>query len=105
MSKLQRALKALHVFGKGCVERDLADRRADSRDANLLLVERLFDRRRLPVRQVEHIRTPDAAQVKRMDTLVEQCAQLLLQVGRNLVGERGEANHDNITSLPVREDS
>src|SRR5579883_2984558 len=105
MSKLQRTLKAPHMFGKGRIERDLADGRADGRDAEMVLVERLFDRRRLLIRQVKHIYAPGAPQVERLDTLVEQHPHLLLHVGRNLVGECGEANHDSTTSLPVREDS
>ncbi len=31
-----------------------------------------------------------------------QRGYLLIQIGRNLIGESGETNHENITSLRVR---
>ena len=62
----------------------------------------VLEPRHLPLLQVQDRGTPGGAQVDRADSFCAERCYLLVQVGRDLVGECGEADHESLTSLPVR---
>src|SRR5262245_53134498 len=70
-----------------------------------MFLQGTFDMRDLLVGEIEHVRLVHAAQVHIVDLLACEHRNLLIQVRRDLIGERGEANHGRVTSCRVRADS
>ncbi len=84
------AAQALLLVVARLVDRRLAHRAADRRDAKAALAQQRGGLRQLRRVQVEHVLAPGAAQLQVVDALGGQQVELLGQVGGDLVAKGAE---------------